>query len=490
MALIAAFVVPHPPIIVPEIGRGEEAAASATVDAMHAFAQKIAELNADALIIVSPHAPTFMDQFFVDLREGEQEDSFAAFGHANIKLNFSVDNTLAHNIIQHAKTYDLSFVPEPEALSLAARHDHGSMVPLYFIARAEQTALGDESRNDLLHGGRGAKTRLHLDLPVVRLSFSGLDAGSHFTYGSAIAEVLEKEDKRVVFIASGDLSHKLKEEGPYGYIAEGPQFDEEVSAILKSGEVRRFLNFDEAFSDRAAECGLRSFQILAGLLDQKKWTSELLSYEGPFGVGYAVAEFLPAEKSPENHEFPKILTEDPYPALARRSLEHYVLHGQALEMKKSERDALPIEMLERQAAVFVTLHMGGDLRGCIGTLEPTTGSLAAEIVQNAISAGTTDPRFPKVTQDELPLLEYSVDVLGPMEPVDNRSQLDAQRYGVVVSQGWRRGLLLPALEGVDTVEEQIEIACMKAGISPTSHFLMERFEVIRHEGLPAEDKEF
>lgn len=136
--------------------------------------------------------------------------------------------------------------------------------------------------------------------------------------------------------------------------------------------------------------------------------------------------------------------------------------------------------LKQPAGVFVSLKKHGQLRGCIGTIVPTRSSAAEEIVQNAISAATNDPRFPKVDASELDELEYSVDILGRPEPVESLDQLDPSRYGVIVSRGSKRGLLLPDLEGVDTVEEQVEIARHKADIGPGEQVKLERFEVMRY----------
>ena len=144
--------------------------------------------------------------------------------------------------------------------------------------------------------------------------------------------------------------------------------------------------------------------------------------------------------------------------------------------------ALPTEMTGRRAGVFVSLKKDGRLRGCIGTIQAVQPSIAEEIVHNAISAATHDPRFSPVGEDELEMLSVSVDVLGDAEPVTSLEELDVKRYGVIVTKGGRRGLLLPDLDGVDTVEEQIKIAREKAGIAPDEEVRLERFEVIRHHG--------
>ena len=141
---------------------------------------------------------------------------------------------------------------------------------------------------------------------------------------------------------------------------------------------------------------------------------------------------------------------------------------------------LPPEMLTKRAGAFVSIHKNGQLRGCIGTIAPTRDSLAEEIVMNAVSACSRDPRFKPIGPDELRFLEISVDVLGEPEDIASPDELDVKRYGVIVSCGHRRGLLLPDLEGVDTAEEQISIARRKGGIGEHEPYTLQRFEVVRH----------
>ncbi|EAX47613.1 AMMECR1 domain protein [Thermosinus carboxydivorans Nor1] len=162
-------------------------------------------------------------------------------------------------------------------------------------------------------------------------------------------------------------------------------------------------------------------------------------------------------------------------ALARKSLEYYLQHGRPMP----EPADMPAE-LRGQAGVFVSLKKRGELRGCIGTFVPTQPTIAAEIIQNAISAGTGDPRFWPVELDELPELDISVDILSEPERVDSLAELDPHKYGVIVRRGRRSGLLLPMLEGVDTVEEQVAIAMQKAGIKPGEEIELYRFTVTRY----------
>jgi AmmeMemoRadiSam system protein A len=161
--------------------------------------------------------------------------------------------------------------------------------------------------------------------------------------------------------------------------------------------------------------------------------------------------------------------------LAIETVEAYAKGKGKLEIP----DWLPDSLSQKRAAVFVSLKKNHLLRGCIGTLEPTRSSVAQEIIDMAVEASSSDPRFPKVEVDELEELRYSVDILSDPEPVKDIEGLDVQRYGVIVTKGWRRGILLPRLEGIDTSAQQVNIALKKAGIEPDENYVMERFEVSR-----------
>jgi len=308
-------------------------------------------------------------------------------------------------------------------------------------------------------------------------------------FGQLIAEAAEITGRKTVLIASSDLSHKLKNDGPYGFCQEGPEFDGLIAKALADGDFLALFKIPGELRERAAECGYNSLMILAGCFDKRKVDSRLLSYEGTFGVGYAIASFTPGEPDPGRNileQFSELSlaeatrhkeSEDEYRALARASLEHRVKTGKELPVPSG----LPDELLLHPAGVFVSLHKNGRLRGCVGTIAPTTASIAREIIQNAVSAGIRDNRFEPVTVEELSYLTYKVDVLSDPEPISGPEELDVKRYGVIVTSGYKRGLLLPNLDGIDDVGEQISIARRKAGISDREEVKLERFEVVRHE---------
>ena len=317
----------------------------------------------------------------------------------------------------------------------------------------------------------------------------------HYEMGQIIAEAVARTGVRAVYVASGDLSHKMKDDGPYGFVKEGPEYDEKIMEVMESGQFDRLLDFDEVFCEKAAECGHRSFVMMAGALDGLSVTAKKLSHEATFGVGYGICTFEVGGPDDDRHFLEKWRDkkkaqlekrkhdEDPYVRLARYSLESYITMGKRITRKDIKGDKwadMDDEMFERSAGTFVPIHKDGALRGCIGTILPTTSCIADEIMQNAISAGTNDPRFPMIKEDELAYLEMSVDVLDEPEPIESPDQLDVKRYGVIVTHGRKRGLLLPNLDGVESIEQQIDIARQKAGIYEDEDYSLERFEVIRH----------
>jgi MEMO1 family protein len=277
----------------------------------------------------------------------------------------------------------------------------------------------------------------------------------------AISGAIKESGKKVVIVASGDMTH----------------YETQKSARAKDMRaIEAMLRLDaEELLSRVHEinitmCGYAPAAVLIfAAKDLGVEKAELVKYQtsgdttGDFSsvVGYAGVVFTAKKEST-------------LVKLARETVESYVTQGTVPAPK-----SLAPEM-KGKAGVFVSIHKGKDLRGCIGTIGPTEENIAKEIIQNAISASTKDPRFPPVTPDELPELNYSVDVLTEPEPVQGVYQLDPKKYGVIVESGWRRGLLLPDLEGVDSVDYQIEICRAKAGIGQKEPVKLYRFEVKRY----------
>ena len=461
MSVVGAIVVPHPPIILPEVGRGEEQKISATDEAYRKAAAFVGELEPETIVLLSPHSVMYTDYFHISPGKGAK-GNMGQFRAPQVKFEVSYDNAFVRELSDRASA---AAFPAGTVGDRNPELDHGTMIPLYYI------------------------NRYCTEYQLVRIGLSGLPLTDHYRLGQMIRQTADFLGRRVVIVGSGDLSHKLREDGPYGLSKEGPEYDERIMDVMSRAAFDELFDFDEVFCDTAAECGHRSFCIMAGALDGLAVRTESLSHEGTFGVGYGVCTYLVTGEDPSRccldvwkERQKKILEEkrhkeDAYVRLARASVCSWVGKGKKLVLPED----LPEEMLQDRAGVFVSLHKDGRLRGCIGTIQAARRNIAEEIVENGISAATKDPRFSPVRPEELESLEISVDVLGEPEKISSKDELDVKRYGVIVTKGFQRGLLLPNLDGVDTVDEQLKIALRKAGLSEwEKSFEMERFEVVRH----------
>lgn len=467
MSIVGGIMVPHPPLIVPEVGKGSEKVIEETTRAYEKAADFVAGLKPDTIILSSPHVVMYGDYLHICPGESGGGD-LRQFNAPKTGMFVEYDTALRNRLV---KLCDECSFPAGVMGERSPELDHGTMVPLYFILQK------------------------YKDFKLVRMGISGISLSDHYRFGMMVKKAVEEEGRRVVYVASGDLSHKLQPDGPYGFDKRGPVYDEKIMEVMGSGEFDKLLDFDSDLLNGSAECGHRSFVIMAGSFDRTAVRIEKLSHQDVTGVGYGICTFE-AEGDDENRAFldkwyeRKMVkinkekeAEDAYVRLARKTIESYIKDRKIPEILED----LPEEMLKNRAGAFVSLHIDGDLRGCIGTISPVADSIAEEIIANAISASTRDPRFSPVRVDELPFLEYSVDILKEPERIDSPDELDVKKYGVIVTKGMKRGLLLPNLESVDTVSEQIAIAKQKAGISINDDNVeLERFEVTRH--CPKGDK--
>lgn len=439
--ILGAYLFPHPPIIVEDIGQGGEKQAQKTVDGAKALAKDIKTKKPSTIIIITPHGPLFRDAISISAEE-DLRGSFSKFGRADVYFQFRNNLDLVKKILLEAGKEGITLAPIDKEFAKDYRIDleidHGALVPLYFI------------NNE------------YKDYKLIHITYSLFPPKKLYDFGKILQKVVLESEEEAILIASGDLSHKLSIDGPYAYSPAGRKFDEKIVHLFEKGDFQSITSFDLELAEAAGECGLRSLMIMAGFLDSRIVETEVLSYEGPFGVGYCTGKVQVGENK--------------YISLARKSLEYYIKEGRKMDIPKD----IDEKLLKTKSGVFVTLKKNEELRGCIGTIEPVEESLAMEIIRNAISAGTLDPRFPAVTEDELEDIVYSVDILGPIEKIDSPDELNVEKYGVIVTSGYRRGLLLPNLEGVDSVKQQIKIALAKAGIGLDEDYTLERFEVIRH----------
>ncbi|KZL91219.1 AmmeMemoRadiSam system protein A [Clostridium magnum] len=463
--ILGYYLMPHPPIIIPEIGKGEERKASATMEACIKVADEINKLNPDTIIIITPHGPVFRDAISVSDSDYLSGD-FSNFNAPDVQFNSVLNSSLTEEIVKYAFGMGIPMVAISEdsagRFNIEYELDHGTMVPLYFI-------------NQKLNNYK-----------LVHITYGFLSEVELYKFGVVIKQAVERSNTKAVIIASGDLSHRVTEDAPYGYSPHGKTFDTELLDMLKNGNALNIFKMDKNIIESAGECGLRSVYILLGTMDQENFKGEVLSYEAPFGIGYGVVKLSTSEGgavdivekiSNLKDEAMKVIrdSEDEYVRLARETLEYHVKTGKFI----ATPSYVTKEMLNEKRGVFVSLKMDGELRGCIGTVFPSYDNIAEEIMKNAIEAGERDPRFNPVEEEELNNIVYSVDVLMPAEKA-SKEMLDPKKFGVIVRSGHRTGLLLPDLSGVDTVKEQISIALNKAGIEENENYSIERFEVIRH----------
>ena len=462
--IVGFYAMPHPPIIIPEVGHGEEKKIKNTYDACESIGREIAEIKPEVIIVVTPHGTMFSDAIALSF-ESSILGSLKQFGAPEVSMNFEIDMDLTQEIMVRAGNSNIQTIKATgSTLKQYGRDyelDHGTLVPLYFVKDK------------------------YTSFKLVHITYGGFTPIQLYKFGKLIKEAVEESDKNVVFIGSGDLSHRLKDEGPYDYNPDGEKFDKEIIGLLENGDVSGVFNINPEIIENAGECGLRSYYIMLGAMDGNEIKGELLSYEGTFGVGYGVMKFklisndrdtLSEIIDDKRKKYNKrVNNEDVYVRLARESLTYYLVEGRYMEAPSYVTE----KMINSKRGVFVSLKKFGRLRGCIGTILPVRESIAEEIMQNAVSAGEGDPRFSNVSVEELEDIIFSVDVL--TEPkAALKEELNPKIFGVIVKRGSKGGVLLPDLEGVDTVKEQIRIVLDKAGISPNDNYTIEKFEVIRH----------
>jgi len=455
-SIVFSGIAPHPPIMVPEVGRESADEVRGSIDGMAELTKRLIASGAETIVLISPHAPLQPDAF-VAYQGPVLRGNFATFRAPAVRLEARLDEELLKAISDAAANEGYSV----ESLGSGQNLDHGTAVPLYFLQR---------------NGWTGQ---------VVALGYSFLSNEDHLRFGACIGKAVAKTGRKAGLIASGDLSHRLKPDAPAGYNPTAHIFDTEVVDALRTNSPKRIINIDQDLRRNAGECGYRSMLIALGATGEQPWACDVIHYEAPFGVGYLVAQLTGKQPASRKYQEQRIPADDCHgelgsdagvPLLARTAVETFVINGTQIE---SSQDS--VGLLGARAACFVSLKThDGQLRGCIGTIEPAKETLAEEIIANAINAATRDPRFSPVSAEELSELHYSVDVLSAPEPA-TLEDLDPAVYGVIVEDesGSQRGLLLPDLEGVDSVAKQVEIAARKAGIPSEAPIKLARFRVSR-----------
>ena len=468
MPWVWAALMPHPPILVPEVGLGRENEARETRKGLELLVESLRDRKPDVLLVLSPHQPYAPGALFLN-SAGRATGTLAPFGAPSVTIGLACSRELRRAAADRLSALGVR-IREGSRPDLTS--DQGTLVPLYFLRRA----WGRDGENP----PESLPTTL-LTSPI------GLTPGEAFFLGERLA--LFDGGLRWGLVASGDLSHRLTLDAPAGYSPEGRVFDAAVLEALRSADAGPLISLSPETLKAAGECGLRSVMTMLGLAGAVRGAIRVFSYEGPFGVGYCSALWEPSDAGASHEGAPhgdaahgeapdgEAPEDPPCVRLARETVTR-LLEGRPLPGSGTE--ATPPELWAERRACFVSIKTrSGALRGCIGTLASLQRSLDREIIANAVSAATRDPRFPPMTREELPGVLFSVDVLSEPEPVTDLADLDPGEWGVIVSKDGRRGVLLPDLEGVDTVEEQLAIAARKAGIADLRGISVERFRVDR-----------
>lgn len=578
-----AALMPHPPIIVPEVGYGREKAATETLKGTERICAKIKELNRKAppevLLLLSPHESYTPGMLYINSAPA-LEGSLVRFGAPKVRTSIT---TSVKDLQKLATELSKAGIPFGTRDQQDITADHASLVPLYFL-----TPTFEDGKLP----------------PMIVANPCGLSMEKAVAMGKMLRAIAD--DKRWALLASGDLSHRLKQGAPSGFHPDGHLFDEAVVEALKAGDSGVLTGLSPTILKNAGECGLRPSLILLGLCQTPL---EVFSYEGPFGVGYCNALWSgnaeavadkgaagqkdrtgadttgqndrkgkgaaerkngtdtpePAHKNkprvdektdapkPEDNSpatpqekarpalraqvvkakpnpkvggirlIPRKVGEEkpslqiqasmlairhtasqtangnagivpepdhPYAHLARKTIEARLRDEQAPGPADIEALSPDRALWQVHKGCFVSIkNKNGSLRGCIGTFGPTQPDLAREIMQNAVSAATRDPRFPPMKAEELDNVDISVDVLNPPELLQEGMELAPSHWGVIVSKGMRRGLLLPDLPTVTSVEQQLTIAAQKGGIDNLDDAEIRRFSISRHlESKPGKTK--
>lgn len=268
---IGCALMPHPPIMIPEIGKDELSKLQATVDAAEQVAKTIKEYNPQTIIVITPHGPVFDDAACISVHP-RLKGNLSNFGVPEVSVGFETDGLLVRHIIKQAQRLGINLIELTDDIAKTYRIplvlDHGAVVPLYYLQKA------------------GFKGQL------VHLSMGLVPYEEMYTFGKAVQAAIKTVDKRVAIIASGDLSHRLTPDAPAGYTPRAQEFDHQVIEALKALNIKALFNMDRTLIEEAGECGLRPICFLMGALGGLEALPQVLSYEGPFGVGYAVGLFL------------------------------------------------------------------------------------------------------------------------------------------------------------------------------------------------------
>lgn len=437
--IAVAALMPHAPVLIPAVGRGRERDAAATVQSMRNVSRRLLAAKPARIILISPHSPRRAGWF--GWWGGQRlQGNLEKFGCPEVNLDLPNDAEFLQCLRGQSASLGIGFWEITDA-SL----DHGALVPLAFLVES---------------GWAGPTAVLGLNYP----GEAGLEA-----LGLGLARAAATIQGPIAVVASGDMSHRLRQGAPAGFHPRASEFDQTFVDLLRRGDYGGLAHLDPALQSLAAEDVVDATRVVTAAVGKEAAQPEVFSYEGPFGVGYCVAVLYESleGRGCDGESLPDIAKQ----AVASR-----------LAGTRPEPIAASGEYLARRRGVFVTIrNQQGELRGCRGTLEPQHANLVEETQSIALCSAFNDRRFESVRPEELPELHFEVSVLREPEEVDSTDQLDPEVFGVVVTAAdGRRGVMLPQVDGLDTVEKQLEATRRKAGIGLQEPIKILRFQVDKY----------
>lgn len=451
MSISCAVLMCHAPIVIPAIAGGRAVNCRTTTEAMRETARALVAHEPALIVLISPHAPRRPRSVGITFDRTLSGD-FARFGHPQVALDLPGAPGAAELIAHKARAAGIATHALPgRAL------DHGSMVPLFFVHEA---------------GYRGA-------VVVTSLPYPGTEIES--ALGHALHEAARESVQRWAILASGDMSHRLTRDAPAGFAPRAREFDRSFARALRHGDLRSAIDTDPELLELAAEDVVQSTAVAAAAVQYRSHGTRVFAHEAPFGVGYLEALLFSQNLERARLDERERSTLDSGGRVALDAPPDTLIEiaraaiGHALRKESYTPPTLASPWHDARA-VFVTLRSPiGELRGCIGRTQPRFAILSEEVADCAVSAATRDARMPSVGSDELASLDVEVSLLSELERIENLTQLDPARYGVVVEQGALRGVLLPGVDGIENVEQQLSIALRKAGITAHGGYHVSRF---------------
>lgn len=429
--LCAAYIVPNSPLLLPMIHEEVHDQLQATVHAYHQAAKEIGAYHPDTIVIISTKAPGYKD--YIHIAPGEQAvGNFAKYGHSEYAIAVEYDTVLVNQICSLAKR---NHIPAGKRGDNAATLDSGTMVPLFFI-------------NQYINSYR-----------VVRISISEVDQDQLDRLGQCISAAAEDMDRRIVVIVSGELSKRLNSDSPYGYAKEAAVFDQFILSSVKDNDLEAWNHVNSDIGKASAQTILPALQIFKGAISDTLFRSALLSYEGPFGIGWMVAAFHNKDQNP-------------YCALARNALLYYWENGKSMT-KLPKIDA----QLKRRGGVIISLYLHNELYGYAGSIHPMYPTIAQEIVHNAVTAGFRNSQKEPLTKAQLMRCDIRIYILSEYEPIFFIEDVNVKYDGLIVTGNQKQGVIFPNSAKVQTPQQLLDAALKKGGIDADEYYTIERFHL-------------